>query len=126
MITGKDRKTQFHDGEETYVKLGRLCVVKEEREKRYADLLIQAALDCVKKNPGFAMRGRKLDGAKGEGREEGRAWKGLVCVHAQERAVNVWMRDGFVIDVEMGTWFEGGMRHFGMWRRLQVCESYVS
>jgi predicted GNAT family N-acyltransferase len=40
----ENRKTDLHDGVEPIIKLGRLCVVKEERGKGYANLLIQAAL----------------------------------------------------------------------------------
>lgn len=43
-----ERKTGLHDGAESYIKLGRLCVVKEERGKRFADSLINAALDWAR------------------------------------------------------------------------------
>jgi GNAT superfamily N-acetyltransferase len=45
-----ERKTSLHDGAESYVKLGRLCVAKEERGKRFADFLINAALDWARGN----------------------------------------------------------------------------
>jgi predicted GNAT family N-acyltransferase len=104
-----DRKTSLHDGVESYIKLGRLCVVKEERGKRFADLLINAALDWAKANASELGKG------VGSGVPE---WRGLVCVHAQENAVGVWDRHGFVTDQGMGCWFEGGIRHVGMFRRL--------
>lgn len=93
------------------MKLGRLCVVKEKRGKRFADLLINAALDWAKENT--AKVGREVG-------DEVPKWKGLVCVHAQERAVEVWKRNGFVVDEEMGNWFEAGIRHVGMLRRLEI------
>jgi predicted GNAT family N-acyltransferase len=108
-----DRKTSLHDGSESYVKLGRLCVVQEERGKRLADLLINAALDWAKENV--------QEIGKGVGDKVPR-WMGLVCVHAQEKAVGVWERHGFVIDEAMGSWFEGGIRHLGMFRRLELEE----
>jgi predicted GNAT family N-acyltransferase len=104
-----DRKTSLHDGVESYIKLGRLCVLKEERGKRFADLLINAALDWAKANASELGKG------VGSGVPE---WRGLVCVHAQENAVGVWDRHGFVTDQGMGFWFEGGIRHVGMFRRL--------
>lgn len=110
-VYAADRKTSLHDGVESYVKLGRLCVVKEERGKRFADLLINAALDWAKGNPGEIGKG-----VAGEVPE----WKGLVCVHAQEKAVGVWERHGFVVDEGMGSWFEAGIRHIGMFRRLEL------
>jgi hypothetical protein len=76
-----DRKTSLHDGIENYFKLGRLCVIKEERGKRFADLLINSMLDWAKENAGEIEKG-----VRGKVPE----WKGLVCVHAQEKAVDVW------------------------------------
>jgi predicted GNAT family N-acyltransferase len=101
-----DRPTDFHDGSELYVKLGRLCVLKESRGKRYADLMIQAALKWVKEHPNFASGGTGME------------WRGLVCVHAQEKAVGTWKRNGFAIDGKMESWFEGGVKHVGMFLRL--------
>jgi predicted GNAT family N-acyltransferase len=102
-----DRATSLHDGKEVYLKLGRLCVVKEFRRRRLADQLVQTALNWAKDNPDFAH-------------EEMPAWKGLVCVHAQEKAVSMWQRNGFVIDEGMGTWFEAGIKHYGMFTRVDL------
>jgi hypothetical protein len=44
-VYGVDRKTDLHDGVESYIRLGRLRIIKEERGKKFADLLINAALD---------------------------------------------------------------------------------
>jgi GNAT superfamily N-acetyltransferase len=86
-------------------------VIKEERGKRLADLLINAALDWAKRNTGEIEKG--IGGKVPE-------WKRQVCVHAQEKAVGVWERHGFVIDQGMGSWFEGGIRHVGMFRRTEL------
>jgi predicted GNAT family N-acyltransferase len=99
--------TSLHDGKELYIKLGRLCVVKEFRGKNLADLLIQAALEWARGNPDF-------------GEVDGRKWEGLVCAHAQEGAVGVWARNGLVVDEGMGRWFEAGIVHVGMWRRVEL------
>jgi GNAT superfamily N-acetyltransferase len=85
-----------------------LCI-KEEREKRYAGLLINAALAWARES---AEEFGKWVG------EDVPEWKGLVCVHAQEKAVGVWERHGFVFDAGMGHWFEGGIRYVGMFRRI--------
>lgn len=103
-----DRATSLHDGKEPYLKLGRLCVVKEFRGKRLADTLIQTALKWASENPQF---GRK------EGVPE---WKGLVCAQAQEKAVTTWQRNGFVIDEEMGSWNAVGVRHYCLFHRLNI------
>ncbi|TAQ87144.1 hypothetical protein B7494_g4551 [Chlorociboria aeruginascens] len=110
------RVTDLHDGVEPYVKLGRLCVIKEFRGWKMADVLIQAALKWAGEN----FKG--LEQSKGE--EEGTGgipeWKGLVGIHAREVAVRVWERNGFIIDKEMGSWFEAGIVHVGMFCRVQV------
>jgi predicted GNAT family N-acyltransferase len=100
-----DRATSLYDGKEPYLKLGRLCVVKEFRGKKLSGVLIQAALKWASENPHFSKEGMP-------------EWKGLVCVHAQERAVTTWQRNGFVIDEGMGTWVSTGMNHYGLFHRV--------
>jgi predicted GNAT family N-acyltransferase len=104
----KDRKTDLHDGIEPIIKLGRLCVVEEERGKGYANLLIQAALTWAREHPG------KFD------KDDVPKWKGLVCVHARVEAMSTWARNGFELDEGMGTWFEAGIKHVGMFCRLDL------
>ncbi|KAH7309308.1 acyl-CoA N-acyltransferase [Rhexocercosporidium sp. MPI-PUGE-AT-0058] len=105
-----DRATDLHDGVEPYVKLGRLCVVKEFRGRGYAVWLVQGMLQWLVANPDFVCAG---NGA-------GRKWKGLVGIHANADAVGTWRKCGFVVDEGMGTWFEGGMKHVGMFLRLHL------
>lgn len=101
-----DRATSLHDGREPFLKLARLCVVKEFRGKRLADQLVQMALKWAGENP------ISIDGIP--------KWNGLVCIHAQEKAVSMWQRNGFVVDEGMGTWFEAGIRHYGMFTRAKI------
>lgn len=117
----RDRTTDLHDGIEPYVKLGRLCVVKELRGKRYADMLIQAALNWARANHQFSASSLKLDENPGVPQ-----WKGLVCIHAHKKAVGAWRRNGFAVDEGMGSWFEGGMEHVGMFCRLDVDSNGLS
>jgi predicted GNAT family N-acyltransferase len=81
-------------------------VVKEFRGKRLADQLVQMALKWAGENP------ISIDGIP--------KWNGLVCIHAQEKAVSMWQRNGFVVDEGMGTWFEAGIRHYGMFTRAKI------
>jgi len=104
-----DKKTKYHDGVEPFIRLGRLSVIKEFRGAKFADLLIQAALQWVSENPEFVR----------EALPEELKWKGLVCVHAHDKAASTWERNGFVIDEGMDDWFEGGLRHVGMFRRVE-------
>jgi predicted GNAT family N-acyltransferase len=103
----RDRATTLHDGIEPYLKIGRMCVLQEFRGKRLADSLIQTALSWAAANHGFSKEGEQ-------------PWKGLVCAHAQEKAVSMWQRNGFVVDEGMGTWFEAGIKHFGMFCRVEL------
>jgi len=103
------RKTSLHDGAESYIRFG-LCVVKEERG-RYLQTSWCTALDWA--------RGNAREFGKGV-MEKLPVWKGLVCVHAQEKVLGVWERHGFIVDEGMGSWFEGGIRHVGMFRRLAM------
>lgn len=103
-----DRATSLYDGVEPFLKLGRLCVVKEFQGRKFADWLVQTTLNWAAENPTSFHK---------EGMPE---WKGLVCIHAQEKAVSMWQRNGFVIDEKLGTWFEAGIRHYGMFTRVKV------
>jgi GNAT superfamily N-acetyltransferase len=102
-----DRATSIHDGKEPYLKLGRLCVIKEFRGKKLGDKLIQAALKWAGGNPNFGI-------------ERSPAWKGLVCAQAQEKAVTTWERNGFVVDKKVGSWNTVGIRHYALFHRLNV------
>lgn len=50
---GVDRPTSWHDGQEPYVKLGRLAVVKEFRGHRISNQLISAALKWMREHPAY-------------------------------------------------------------------------
>lgn len=102
-----DRATSLHDGKEPYLQIGRLCILEEFRGHKFADVLIQTALKWASENAGVFKRGNL-------------EWKGLVCVHASERAVTTWQRNGFVIDQLMGSWKLTGAKHFGLFLRLKI------
>ncbi|KAL8932109.1 MAG: hypothetical protein Q9211_006522, partial [Gyalolechia sp. 1 TL-2023] len=48
----------------------------------------------------------------------GEEWKGLVLSHAQRSVKGWWEKMGFEEDEGMGVWWEEGIEHVGMWRRL--------
>ncbi|TAQ90350.1 hypothetical protein B7494_g1335 [Chlorociboria aeruginascens] len=117
-----DRATTYHDGKEPYIKLGRVAVVKEFRGTGIANILVNTALTWARQNPRFfnptKCMGMEKTGASSI--EEIPVWKGLMCVHAQEQVANAWAKWGFYIDGGMGTWFEEGIRHVGMFQRLHI------
>ena len=118
-----DRPTTFHDGKESYVKLGRLAVQKEFRGHGIAGLLVTTVLEWLKENPAYFDPSITEIGLEqmGAAREtEIPSWGGLVCVHAQEQAKGAWERWGFKVDEGMGRWWEEGIPHVGMFQRLQI------
>lgn len=122
-----DRKTSVHDGQEPYVKFGRLAVIPEFRGGRIASLLVKTAVQWLCDNPNRWDPSVKAKGLKRLSALDGKIpmWMGLVCVHAQEQAVEVWKKWGFEVDEEMGTWHEEGILHYGMWRKVDFGEKPI-
>ena len=67
-----------------------------------------------------------LEAVRLEGREEEERWRGLTMVHAQVSVEGLWARFGFREEFEgvpkERRWWEEGIEHLGMWRRLRVKE----
>ena len=96
------------DGKELYAKIGRLATIKEFRGRGYGRVLVQRAMEWTGENAGQVAK-------DGEG-----AWKGLVLAHAQ-MGVEKWYRGlGFERDEGMGVWWEEGIEHVGMWKRVDL------
>ncbi|RCI14425.1 hypothetical protein L249_6183 [Ophiocordyceps polyrhachis-furcata BCC 54312] len=115
-----DRSTSFHDGKEPYVKLGRLAIMREYRGKGLAGLLVKTALRWMEANPSYfdsITPARCLDESTPVKTPR---WNGLVCAHAQQQAVGAWSKWGFQVDEAMGSWWEEGIAHLGMFQRLQT------
>jgi predicted GNAT family N-acyltransferase len=118
-----DRPTTFHDGIEPYVKLGRLAVTRDFRGRGIAAQLIRTAIDWMRKHPSYFDPSPAERGFSSLGMEAGGTlprWNGLFCAHAQESAVKVWEKCGFQVDEGMGTWWEEGILHYGMFLRVEV------
>lgn len=47
-------------------------------------------------------------------------WKGLILVHAQLNRLGTYEKWGFVRDEQLGTWWEEGIEHVAMWRRVST------
>ncbi|KAI8270336.1 hypothetical protein K4K58_010833 [Colletotrichum sp. SAR11_239] len=122
-FAGPDRATDLHDGIEPYVKLGRLAVIEGFRGHRISLLLVNTVLAWLKEKPSYfdpSIKEMGLEQIGASTAEEVPKWKGLVCVHAQKQVVEMWEKMGFVIDEGMGTWWEEGIEHKGMFMRLDV------
>ncbi|CAK7243919.1 MAG: hypothetical protein STHCBS139747_005449 [Sporothrix thermara] len=111
-----DRATSLHDGKEPYIKLGRIAVLSHLRGFRLGRFLVQTALDWIKANPTFFdEHDPEAAAATAETK-----FNGLVCVHAQVHALGFYTRLGFAVDEGMGTWWEEGIPHVGMFLRLDM------
>ncbi|KAJ4255583.1 hypothetical protein NW762_009580 [Fusarium torreyae] len=124
----EDRPTSFHDGKEPYVKLGRLAVIKEFRGHRISALLVNTVLGWLAANPSYfdpSIKELGLEQLNATNEKEIPQWEGLVCVHAQKQVVGVWKKWGFEVDEVMGTWWEEGMPHVGMFQRLKIGEKTI-
>ena len=129
--------TQMWDGHEPYIKLGRLATLSAYRGLGLGRLLINTALEWAVENSavlkstddltsGDKKREKGEEQPTGEDEEntngdgKGNGWNGLVLVHAQTEVEPFYRRLGFMTDEGMGRWYEGGIEHLAMWRRLEL------
>jgi len=118
---GKSTTAVHTNPNESYVKLGRLAVIKEFRKAGIAKLLIETVLAFARDHPYEVVP--QLDPTMMEElKHEGISmdFQGLVLVHAQTGVQKVWKRYGFETDESMGVWDEEGIDHVGMWKKVDV------
>ena len=116
-------ETNVHKNNESYVKLGRLAVVKEFRKAGISKLLIETALAFARGHPYELLP--QFDAATVEEMNRGGVgmdFRGLILVHAQTGVQKVWKKYGFETDESMGHWDEEGIDHVGMWKRVDVSD----
>lgn len=107
--------TSLWDGREPYVQLGRMATLSEYRGCGVAKQLLNAAMDWAGQNKDkFRVEGADEDG-DGDKRE---GWRGLVLSHAQRNVRRWYEKMGFVEDDGLGVWWEEGIEHVGMWKRV--------
>ncbi len=103
---------------ESYVKLGRLAVIKEFRGTGISHLLINTALDFIRSYPAQMIPPEKSSISEVSPSQP--TFHGLVLVHSQVGTQKIWARHGFELDEAMGKWDEEGIEHVGMWKRLEL------
>ncbi|MCJ1475496.1 hypothetical protein MMC13_004159 [Lambiella insularis] len=104
---GMKEKVERRLGAEPYVVLGRLATLEAYRGRGLGRLLVETALGWAARNVG-AVSG------------EGERWRGAVLISAQMEAEGFYRGVGFERDEDGGEWVEEGIRHVGMWRRVEV------
>ena len=102
--------SHFWDGKEQFVKIGRLATVKACRGRGYGRILVEELIQWASEHP-------KEVKAAGDRKGE---WKGLIGAHAQTSVKEWYQKLGFVVDEGMGVWWEEGIEHVGIWKRVDV------
>ncbi|KAL8711194.1 MAG: hypothetical protein Q9220_004339 [cf. Caloplaca sp. 1 TL-2023] len=108
------KATEYWDGREPYIKIGRMATLGPYRGMGIAKRVVEEAMRWA---GGHAWELTSGNGEDGEGKGE---WRGLVLAHAQTNVQKWWEGVGFVGDEGMGRWWEEGIQHGGMWRRVRV------
>ncbi|KAL8783722.1 MAG: hypothetical protein Q9195_009295 [Heterodermia aff. obscurata] len=123
-VRPKHGATAMWDGREPFVKLGRMATLKAYRKLGLGRLLVDAALEWLEWNKdqvNGAMDAQVgLEGGDGDREREVGEWNGLVLVHAQKEIERFWAALGFVKDEGMGEWWEDGIEHVAVWKRVRL------
>lgn len=120
---GADRQTDFHDGKEPYVKLGRVAVLPDFRGHQVALQLWTVAKKWLQEHPTYfnpSVKELGMDLMQVGNAGDIPKWNGLVCIHSQEHVAKIYERWGFKVDKGMGKFYEEGIPHVGMFQRLEV------
>ncbi|KAF2120284.1 hypothetical protein BDV96DRAFT_610272 [Lophiotrema nucula] len=120
---------------EPYIKLGRLAVLAPYRRLHLSGLLVNAALQYATEHPENIRpppSPTRMERVQQIGKEleEAILWRGLAMVHAQVSVERLWVKYGFSEELrdENGNvevqkeerWWEEGIEHMGMWKRLKL------
>ncbi|KAL8860069.1 MAG: hypothetical protein Q9178_003619 [Gyalolechia marmorata] len=120
---GRDKRSEpYHgatamwDGREPFIKIGRMATLASHRGRGIAQRLIEESLAWA------ATHGADLSSPGSEGLENIPQWSGLVLSHAQKSVQEWWGKMGFEVDEGLGAWWEEGIEHVGMWRRVDATD----
>ncbi|KAL8727692.1 MAG: hypothetical protein Q9166_005865 [cf. Caloplaca sp. 2 TL-2023] len=114
------RPTKLWDGVELYIKIGRMATLSSHRGQGIARRLLEESMVWAAAHPGELLP--DADAVEGMTLE----WNGLVLSHAQKSVQGWWEKMGFQLDEGLGVWWEEGIEHVGMWRRLQLEDEALS
>ncbi|KAL1989697.1 hypothetical protein VTN49DRAFT_6894 [Thermomyces lanuginosus] len=120
--TSKNTNLPKYDfSHEPYVKITRLAVLPDFRGHGLSKLLLRTAEDWARDNRG-AINEMLRRVARDEGQEDQgiKEWNGLVGLHAQVQVEEMYRRAGYETDHHLGTWYEEGILHVGMFKRLRL------
>lgn len=118
--TGNVQSSVYHGGE-SFILLGRLAVRSSQRGRRFADALVNAAMNHAATNPQKVFSAVSQAIAHDDTIPSQPApWRGLVQIHAQKQVQKFWAKFGFETDEGLGTWDEEGIDHVAMWSRIAL------
>ena len=113
--------TAVWDGREPFVKLGRMATLKAYRKLGLGRLVVDKVLEWLEGGKEQVMGVMRSEGGCPGGDEEReREWEGLLLVHAQKEIERFWFALAFVKDEGMGEWWEDGIEHVAVWKRVSL------
>jgi len=104
--------------EEPYIKLGRIAVLPSYRGRGLSRLLIQTVENWALSHADEINDNSANNSHQNKKNKNNTPWKGLILLHSQIRVQAIYERFGYRVDESMGMWYEEGMCHVGMWKRL--------
>jgi len=103
------KNSKLWDRKEPYVMIGRVATLKEFRGKGYGKVLVERAVEWSGAHGGEVVEDKEMG-----------VWKGLILAHAQMDVRGWYEKLGFEWDRGMGTWWEEGIQHVAVWKRVRV------
>lgn len=104
--------------EEPYIKLGRIAVLPSYRGRGLSRLLLQTVENWALSHADEINGNSANNSHQNKKNTNNAPWKGLILIHSQVQVQSLYERFGYRVDESMGMWYEEGMCHVAMWKRL--------
>ncbi|KAN0079634.1 Acyl-CoA N-acyltransferase [Elaphomyces granulatus] len=104
--------------EEPYIKLGRIAVLSSHRGHGLSRLLLQTVENWALSHADEINSNSANSNSHQNQNKNIIPWKGLILIHSQVQVQSIYERFGYRVDESMGMWYEEGICHVGMWKRV--------
>lgn len=107
---------------EPYIKITRVAVLFEFRGYGLCRMLMETVHEWAAQHAEEinTLYEREVSNSQSQQDVSTKGWTGLVIIHAQVQVERMYRRFGYETDLSMGTWEEEGIKHVGMFKRLEV------
>jgi predicted GNAT family N-acyltransferase len=112
------QKQQQQEEEEPYIKLGRIAVLPSYRGHGLSRLLLQTVENWALSHADEINSNSANSSSHQTQNKNNIRWKGLILIHSQVQVQSIYERFGYRVDESMGMWYEEGICHVGMWKRV--------